>query len=643
MCDDGDRAPSTQELSRALRVAETGVWAWDARTGQVRWSPELERLFGVEVGSFAGTFEAWRELIHPADLSHVDAALAAAVAGGGASYRFEHRVARSAAGERWLRCVGAVERDASGALLGTIGTTTDVTAEREAVTHLREREAQYRLFSELASDYVYIIELSDLTRPTIVAGSFERTTGYTLEGLVEAGGWYEVMLPEHRAAAARLIDELRRGQPVVHEYRIVDGHGEVRWLQDRIRPLADEHGVMVRFMGGVRDITERKQLEEQLIHAQKLEGLARLAGTMAHDFSNLVLILQAAVHMLGKTAPGTIEHGAALGDLRQVSERAAELTRSLLAFARRQVTETRSVTVAHLLREAEPILRRVTGETVELRLEPGTDGLAVRTDPGKIQLALINLVSNARDAMPGGGTVTISAREVRLGQGDLDRPPELAPGRWVVLDVRDTGIGMTPEVRSRVFEPFFTTKGASGTGLGLATSHGIARQLGGTITVSSTPGRGASFRVYLSSHTEGDPFLAPDLPKPGSVGGTERILLVEDDADVRRVASRTLQDVGYQVREAKSAEEALALTEGDLGAAQLLVSDVRLGGMSGAQLAERLAHRFPALRVLLVSGYVEDAGALSIVSSGRFLFLAKPFSPDGLVARVREALDAAPR
>jgi two-component system, cell cycle sensor histidine kinase and response regulator CckA len=329
-------------------------------------------------------------------------------------------------------------------------------------------------------------------------------------------------------------------------------------------------------------------------------------------------------------------------DMANVTQRAAELTRALLAFSRKQHGSPRSVRLADVLRTVQPIVARLAGEAIAVSVEPPPDDVVVRVDQGQLELALLNLVSNARDAMPTGGALRLRGGAVELGEADPGRPAGLRAGAYATIELADTGTGMTADVMAHLFEPFFTTKPTGkGTGLGLATSHGTVRQAGGAITVDSRPGAGSTFRILLP--LSGEPPTAEPAPPSALAGerGSERVLVVEDEPAVRRATVRVLEGLGYQVHAAGSAEEALAMPAELLGRIDLLVSDVVLGGMRGTELAERLrtAHGTPAV---LMSGYLADDAREALAASGTRV-LAKPFTPEVLGRSVRQALDAAPR
>ncbi|MBI4877930.1 MAG: response regulator [Acidobacteria bacterium] len=391
--------------------------------------------------------------------------------------------------------------------------------------------------------------------------------------------------------------------------------------------------------GTTQDITERKRLEDQLLQAQKLESVGRLAGGVAHDFNNLLTVIngysELAISRLGPAHP--LRNS--LEQIRAAGERAAGLTRQLLAFSRRQVLQPRVLDLNDVIVNVEKLIRRLIGEDVELRLLLGRSPGSVRADPGQVEQVIMNLAVNSRDAMPEGGTLTLETAGVRLPD-ESGKTPDLPPGSYVTLTVRDTGVGMDEQTRSHIFEPFFTTKEAGkGTGLGLATVYGIVRQSGGDVSVESAPGKGAAFTVYLPCTGEGAEVLRAAGTAPPQTG-RETVLLVEDEPGVRELVREMLSVLGYTTLEAACGEDALRLFLERGTGIQLLLTDVIMPGMSGRELARRVCAIRPGLKVLFMSGYPDGA----IVQHGApdlgVHLIQKPISLAELGRQVRSALDA---
>jgi signal transduction histidine kinase/CheY-like chemotaxis protein len=385
-----------------------------------------------------------------------------------------------------------------------------------------------------------------------------------------------------------------------------------------------------------------RSTEEQLRQAQKMEAIGRLAGGVAHDFNNLLTAILGYATLLRSTDPSP-EQGEMIDQIEAASERAAALTRQLLAFGRRQIMAPKVLDPGSVIDGIAPLIERIIGEDIDFQTVTGSGTMRVRVDPMQLEQVLVNLIANARDAMPGGGRLTVEVAGVELDDGYVETHPEVTPGRYVMIAISDTGVGMTDEVRERIFEPFFTTRdGSGGTGLGLATVYGIVKQSGGNIHVYSEPGRGSVFKVYFPRVFDPADDIATSLEAPASLSGTETILVAEDDPGVRAIAVISLSRAGYTVIEADSGATALDVAARQSGSVDLLVTDVVMRGMSGLQLAKALSARRPGLRVLFVSGYTENAIVHHGVLDAEIAFLPKPFTPTALQAKVRDVLGKRP-
>jgi nitrogen-specific signal transduction histidine kinase/CheY-like chemotaxis protein len=392
----------------------------------------------------------------------------------------------------------------------------------------------------------------------------------------------------------------------------------------------------------VQDITERTEIEQQLWQAQKMEAVGRLAGGVAHDFNNLLTAILGYAELLLSDLRDDDPRSQDLREIRKAGVSAASLTRKILAFSRKQPLEPEVLDLNAVVRSLHGMLGRLIGEDIRIEVRLAPDLGRVKADPGQIEQVLLNLATNARDAMPQGGTLTIDTQNAGLDDTAVRRHLAAAPGEYVMLAVSDTGCGMPPEVQARVFEPFFTTKPRGiGTGLGLSTVYGIVKQSGGDISVYSEPGRGATFKVYLP-RVDGPVGARPALVGPDvPVSGSETILLVEDNRGLRELARKVLERLGYAVLDAADADQALHLSEQHAGPIHLLLTDVVMPGMSGVALVERLTPTRPAMKVLYMSGYTDEAVVAAGVLPQRVTFLQKPFTPDSLARKVRQVLDAA--
>jgi len=405
--------------------------------------------------------------------------------------------------------------------------------------------------------------------------------------------------------------------------------------------LGSLSGLLLAAIMAERDdaMSKRLLLEEQLRHSQKMEAVGRLAGGIAHDFNNLLTAIIGYTEIVLTSLDPKDERRADAEEIGRAAMRAADLTRQMLAFSRRQVLQPKVIDLNTTLSKVEPMLRRVIGEDISMTVAAKASNAFVRVDPGQVEQVVMNLVVNARDAMPQGGRLTVETTDTVLDEAAIAGSPEARPGHYVMLSVADTGIGMAPEVRARVFEPYFTTKDVGkGTGLGLSTAYGIVRQSEGHISVSSEIGLGTTFRVYLP-RAEAPEQAVVDSGIEKMPNGTEHILLVEDDASVRRLSKELLTRLGYSVTEAASGRAGLALGSDDTRHFDMALCDVILGDMSGAAVAEALVALRPSIRVLYMSGYTDEAIVRTGVLDEGKPFLQKPFTPMQLARKIRDVLD----
>ncbi|HJU42121.1 MAG TPA: MASE1 domain-containing protein [Vicinamibacterales bacterium] len=405
--------------------------------------------------------------------------------------------------------------------------------------------------------------------------------------------------------------------------------------------LGSLSGLLLAAIMAERDeaMAKRLLLEEQLRHSQKMEAVGRLAGGIAHDFNNLLTAIIGYTEIVLHGLDPKDDRRADAEEIGRAAMRAADLTRQMLAFSRRQVLQLKVVDLNKALAKVEPMLRRMIGEDIVMTVNARAAHPYVRVDPGQIEQVVMNLVVNARDAMPKGGRLNVETTDATLDAGATADIPDAKPGEYVMLSVSDTGVGMAPEIRARIFEPYFTTKDVGkGTGLGLSTAYGIVRQSDGHIALSSEVGLGTTFRVYLP-RAEAPPATAADAASEKMPEGAEHILLVEDDSSVRRLAKELLVRLGYSVTEAASGRAGLALGSDDTRHFDLALCDVILGDMSGPAVAEALSALRPSIRVLYMSGYTDEAIVRTGVLDEGKPFLQKPFTPLQLSKKIREVLD----
>jgi PAS domain S-box-containing protein len=488
-------------------------------------------------------------------------------------------------------------------------------------------------------------------RTNFVSNHVERMLGYSVQQWLSTPNfWLSIVHPDDKERAAREAAEFfASGKGGISQFRWIARDGRVVWVEGHSTVICDNQGNPVGMRGVTTDITARKeaerdraQLEEQLRQAQKIDSIGRLAGGVAHDFNNILTAIRGyADLMLLELAPGDPMRSS-VTEISRAGERAADLTRQLLAFSRRQLLQPRVLALNSLIADSIKMLKRLLGEDIELvtLLDPELGN--VKADAGQMEQVILNLALNARDAMPQGGKLTLETRNVILQEEYAQKHFSLQPGSYIMMTISDIGCGMDPQTLSHIFEPFFTTKEpGKGTGLGLSTVYGIVQQSGGSIWVYSEPGRGTTFKIYLPRIEEpldeaGEKRIESDNPR-----GSETILVVEDDEIVRKLTCQALRRYGYQVMEAANGIEALLACEKHPESIPLMITDVVMPQISGPELATRLRLLHPETQVLYISGYTDDAVVRHGLLDAALYFLQKPFTPGALVHKVRDILDQA--
>jgi len=514
------------------------------------------------------------------------------------------------------------------------------TAER-LVRALRESQERFQFVARATNDAVWDWDLVADARWW--NEGVNTIFGYTPAQVApDASWWYENIHPEDRD---RIVTDVhaaidRGAESWSAEYRYRKADGSYADVFDRGYVLHDAEGKPVRMIGAMMDVTQRKQLEDELRQAQKMEAVGRLAGGVAHDFNNLLTIIMGRSALLLGRLKAEDPSRKSVELIQKTAARAASLTGQLLAFSRKQVLQRKVLDLNAAVGEMSDMLRRLIGEDIDLLLTLGPAAGRVNADPSQLEQALLNLAVNARDAMPRGGTLGVETDRVELGPAPPDRPEALPPGPYAVLRVMDTGMGMDAATQARIFEPFFTTKGpGKGTGLGLSMVHGVVRQHGGAIHVRSVMGGGTTFEIYLPQVGAAAPASTGDDAGSRPTTGQETILLVEDEEDVRALAREVLERQGHSVLEAGDGVQALQRYEAEGERIDLILTDVVMPRMSGRELVDRVRALRPTMPVLYMSGYTEDAILRHGVRDASMLLLGKPFTPADLIGKVREVLD----
>jgi PAS domain S-box-containing protein len=532
----------------------------------------------------------------------------------------------------------AASRDEIGALGKTLNAMAETLEKREEA--LRKSEMRFRAVIENVDDMIVIVGPD--ARRQYVSPAMSRILDYTQEELLALTA-QEMIHPSDWPAIRELIRAvlLTPGGTVSGQARYRHKDGSWRIFDGAMINLLDVPGVE-GIVVNLRDVTEQAALEGELRQAQKMESVGQLAGGVAHDFNNLLTVITGRIGFLIGAPNINEDQDSDLAEIRKAAERAAELTHQLLAFSRKQLLQPRVLDLNRTLDDFEPMLRRLIGEDIRIRIERGYELGSVSADPGQLQQILMNLALNARDAMPAGGVMKFRTANETIANGVAPSATQVEPGAYVMLEVTDTGVGMDTATQARIFEPFFTTKGqGKGTGLGLSTVYGIVKQSGGGISVSSIQGSGTVFCVYFP-RIDGYALAEPAEKRQESpLSGTETILLVEDETSVRQLVERVLRSRGYDVLAATDGADAVRLASDAGLAVDLVLTDIVMPEMSGRELVEALHTGRPALRVLYMSGYTDDEIVRRGLHDPGMSFIQKPFTAENLAMHVRKALDAA--
>ena len=622
-------------LRLALDAGGMASWEWDSTRGWLTWSHRMEALFGIEPGDFSGTYKELLERVHPDDRRLFGESVEDSIARD--SSAVVYRTVWPDGTIHWHERKSRHVLHADGRFRGMAGVTFDVTERELAAASLRESEERFRLIAEHAHDLIALVD--DDGRFSYVSPSCEPILGYTATELAGTLA-RDLIHPDDRPDGLIF--------PALRDVRLERADGSWIWVEGRsyaIEGRSGSHSAVI-----ARDISERKRaeaarllLEDELRQAQKMEAIGQLAGGIAHDFSNLLTVISGYTDiLLARPVDDTLDGTKEILEIKKAAHRAVRLIRQLLAFSRQQVIEPRTLDLTDIVRETQTMFAPLIGENIEFETDLADDLGSVTADAGQIEQVIMNLVVNARDAMAGGGTLKVTTANVTIAEDAPKPDPARPPGDYVVLTVTDSGQGMDAGTAEHIFEPFFTTKErGAGTGLGLATVYGIAKQFGGDIEVVSELGAGTTFRLYFPRVSAPPEQILPqpvDDDRP--LTGSETVLLVEDEEALRSIGKEILEAYGYNVILAGDGLEALEIARAGAEQIQLLMTDILMPKMGGVELAEQLSTLHDDLKVLYTSGYNDRGTGVRRVAGSRYL--QKPYAMQNLARTLRELLDPAP-
>jgi len=628
---------SETRMELVLEGSELGSWDWDVITGNLIVNERWLGMLGYSLDEVEPSLELWEKWIHPDDLQGVQAVLQEHVEGRADSYEAEFRMQHTSGHWVWILDAGhVIERTADGKALRVCGTQRDITARKQA------EQEKGRLMAAIEQSAETIVITDADAKIEYVNPAFEKVTGYTSE---EAIGHNPRVLQsgEHDEEFYRAMWEaLLRGETWKGQVVNKKKSGEFYTEEATISPVCDEAGRTVNYVAVKRDVTEEIIREEQFRQAQKMQSIGQLVAGIAHDFNNLLQVINGYADIAHAQLPPKHAADESIGQIALAGGQAKTLVKQLLAFSRQQVIDPVDFDLNELIRNSWKMLRHMIGEHIQFEFVAGDDLGTVFVDKGQMQQVLMNLCVNARDAMPGGGTLSVQTEHIAIGPDDLKTHMWARPGHYVQLNISDTGCGMEKETCDRIFEPFFTTKEVGkGTGLGLSTVYGIVKQNEGTIKVSSDLGAGTTFTIYLPVN---EPLLeeivsASSENNPPIEDGIETILVVEDETVVLELTTQILSTAGYTVLTAKDGEDAMRAVEEHADEIDCVMMDVVMPRMGGKDAMEKILEKRPAMRHLFVSGYSHTEGHTDFIKDMGHDLLSKPYLATDLLRKIREVLD----
>ncbi|MBW4481062.1 MAG: PAS domain-containing protein [Tildeniella torsiva UHER 1998/13D] len=629
-------------LTNAERIGNMGSWALDLNANHLVWSAGTDRLFGMSPEAPIETFEGFLARVIPEDRPKLLAIHHQVDAAAGV-LEVDYRIRRPDGETRWLVDWGNIELDAAGRPFRRLGMVMDVTDQKAAEATLRVSEERFRLVSRATNDAIWDWDI--VANTTWRGEGFKTLFGYSDADLKAPSDWWHSHLhPEDGPRVLASIQTALAGNATSwkDEYRFRCQDGSYAYVMDRGYIMRNAQRQAIRIIGGILNLTEKKNLEAQLLQSQKMEAIGQLTGGMAHDFNNLLTVIMGNAELLVEELGPQPQLRSLADMIGRAAQRGADLTQRLLVFARGQTLAPQPVDVNRLIAHMQGLLRRTLGEQIEIRCGYDDRLWPALVDDTQLESALLNLCINARDAMGGVGCLTLKTAQMPMAAESGDRPGNLHPGDYVVVTVSDTGVGMAADLLSRVFEPFFTTKAKDkGTGLGLSMVYSFACQSNGHVTIDSEPGVGTTVRLYLPRCSDRQQLALEGDTQPEAAlygGGSELILLVEDNALVRDYARQQLKSLGYRVLAAQNGPEALEMLQ-QQPEIDLLFTDVIMpGGLNGRELADAAHRLLPQLRVLYTSGYAENVLPQREDPEAEIQLLHKPYQRAELAHKIRQAL-----
>jgi PAS domain S-box-containing protein len=631
---------SEERYALAVLGANDGIWDRDLETGEVYFSPRWKGIISYEDHELPNDLSEWKSRIHTEDYERVTNTLQWYLGGHIPVYEVEYRLRAKDGSFRWIHSRGACLRDPWGNPSRIAGSHTDITYRKRIEVALRESERKYRKIFEESRDVIFVFDAD--ARLLDINPTAQELLGYSREEMFTLDISRDIYVdPGVREKFHRMLFTEGFVKDLQVEMKRADGEIVVVHLSASV--TKNEEGSITGYLGTIHDMTEHKKLEQQLLHVQKMESIGLLAGGIAHDFNNLLT----AISGYGETIRENIDREnqllrSSVDQVLLASERARELTHNLLTVSRKQIINPKPLLINTIISEIHSFISRIIGEDIELTTKTCKRKLPVVADRGQIEQVLINLATNARDAMSAGGRLSISVGHKTIHSKNKELIGIDSPGEYAVITVSDTGSGIQEKVRQKIFEPFFTTKEVGkGTGLGLSISYGIIKQHNGTISVESTPGSGAVFTIYLPL-IQSDVLVAAAKEEVPAKSGSETILVAEDEEIVKQFLTGILQRVGYTVISAANGEEAVTRFKEHNAQISLVISDVVMPKKNGREMCEEIRKLRPDLKFIFISGYTADIILQKGIIEEGVEFVTKPFSKNEILRKIRQVLDQDP-